>query len=138
MAPDVAALQAVLAGEHAAVYAYGVVGGRSGERDQPLAWTGYEQHRARRDRLTGLLDAGGHRPVAAEVAYALPFRVDDRRDVHRLAALIERRCAALYADVVTATDGDVRRFAARALADCATTAVRWGHPGEPFPGLSER
>jgi uncharacterized protein DUF4439 len=134
MSTGLASLQAALAGEHAAVYAYGVIGGRSGGRDERLAAAAYVRHRARRDRLTAIIHRAGGRPVVAQPAYALPFAVDDRRQLHRLARLVERRCARLYADVVPATQGATRDFAARAISDCATTALAWGGRDQAFPG----
>ncbi|WP_037661545.1 DUF4439 domain-containing protein, partial [Streptomyces aurantiacus] len=43
------ALQAALRAEHAAVYGYGVVGGRVGDGRRAEARTAYDAHRARRD-----------------------------------------------------------------------------------------
>ncbi|MGV9237981.1 DUF4439 domain-containing protein, partial [Streptomyces nigra] len=43
----VTALQAALAAEHAAVYGYGVVGGRIGEDRRSDARAAYDAHRAR-------------------------------------------------------------------------------------------
>ncbi|WP_446048283.1 DUF4439 domain-containing protein, partial [Streptomyces olivaceus] len=54
------ALQAALAAEHAAVYGYGVVGGRIGEERRTEARTAYDAHRARRDTLVrAVRDRGG-------------------------------------------------------------------------------
>ncbi|MGC3005519.1 DUF4439 domain-containing protein, partial [Streptomyces sp. G35A] len=47
------ALQAALAAEHAAVYGYGVVGGRIGKDRRAEARAAYDAHRARRDALVG-------------------------------------------------------------------------------------
>ena len=44
---ELRALQAALAAEHAAVYGYGVVGGRIGERRRTEARTAYDAHRVR-------------------------------------------------------------------------------------------
>lgn len=138
MGRGVAALQAALAGEHAALYAYGVIGGRSGRHDRSQAWRAYAQHRARRDRLVAMVSQLGEEPVAAEVGYALPFDVGDRPALHRLAELVESRCAALYAAAVAATRDEARAFSAQALAECAVAGRRWGDPGEAFPGLGRR
>jgi hypothetical protein len=134
MSSALPALQAALAGEHAAVYAYGVIGGRSGRGDERLAAAAYARHRARRDRLTAIVYRLGGRPVVAQPGYALPFAVDDRRQLQRLARLVEHRCARLYADVVPATHDATRDFAARAISDCATTALAWGGRDQAFPG----
>ncbi|MGY5106639.1 DUF4439 domain-containing protein, partial [Streptomyces sp. 900105245] len=70
---EVAALQAALAAEHAAVYGYGVVGGRIGEHGRTEARAAYDAHRARRDALVREVRDLGGEPVAASAAYALPF-----------------------------------------------------------------
>ena len=54
------AAQAALAAEHAAVYGYGVVGGRIGEARRTEARAAYDAHRARRDALARTVrDLGG-------------------------------------------------------------------------------
>ncbi len=51
------ALQTTLAAEHAAVYVYGVLGGRTSKSAEPATYaaisSAYDAHRARRDQLTG-------------------------------------------------------------------------------------
>jgi hypothetical protein len=131
---ELTALHAALAGEHAALFAYGVVGGRSAGPDAELAAAAYVRHRARRDALVAMLTEAGELPDAPEVAYDLPFALDKRAALRRLAGLLERRCAALYAALVQQSP-DARAFAAEALVDCATTQLSWGDAPEPFPGL---
>ncbi|WP_159061405.1 DUF4439 domain-containing protein, partial [Streptomyces europaeiscabiei] len=48
---ELKAVQAALGAEHAAVYGYGVVGGKIGETRQREAREAYDAHRARRDAL---------------------------------------------------------------------------------------
>jgi hypothetical protein len=124
-------LQDALAAEHAALYAHGVVGAILG-RDDQRAVASYDEHRAQRDRLIARI---GPAAVAAEPAYALPFPVTDDRQAQRLARVVERRCASVYADVVSRTAGDARMLAARGLTDCALRGLRWDDEPEPFPGL---
>ncbi|MFD7663407.1 ferritin-like domain-containing protein [Streptomyces sp. NPDC059788] len=132
------ALQSALAAEHAAVYGYGVVGGRIGADRRKEAQEGYDAHRARRDELRrGVRDLGGT-PQAAAAAYELPFPVPDAAAAVRLAAELEDRVAAVYADLVRAGDGARRRDAAGALREAAVRAVRWRGSGVAFPGLTER
>ncbi|MET9295878.1 DUF4439 domain-containing protein [Streptomyces sp. NPDC003077] len=137
-AAELHALQAALAAEHAAVYGYGVVGGRVGRDRRAEAHEGYDAHRARRDALhRGVRDLGGT-PRAAAAAYALPFAVEDGAAAVRLAAELEDRVAAVYADLVRAARGARRREAAGALREAAVRAVRWRGGGVAFPGLAER
>ncbi|MEU4012757.1 ferritin-like domain-containing protein [Streptomyces pseudogriseolus] len=135
---ELRALQAALAAEHAAVYGYGVVGGRIGEQRRTEARTAYDAHRARRDALVrDVKDAGGT-PVAAAAGYALPFPVPDAAAAVRLAAELETRVAGVYADLVRAGSGERRRSAAEAMREAAVRSVRWSGESVAFPGLSER
>jgi hypothetical protein len=131
------AAQAALAAEHAAVYGYGVVGGRIGDDRLKEAQEGYAAHRARRDALERTVGDLGGKPVSAAPAYALPFPVPDEAAAVRLAAELEDRVADVYADLVWASSGGVRRDAASALRDAAVRAVRWRGSGSAFPGLAE-
>jgi hypothetical protein len=130
-AAAVEALQPALAAEHAAVYAYGVVGGTLGVTSA-AANAAYAAHRGRRDQLTAMI---GARAVASEPVYGLPFEVRGPAQARRLAVHVERRCADVYASVVAATAGAERMYAARALTDCAVRGLGWGAEPEPFPGL---
>lgn len=132
------AAQAALAAEHAAVYGYGVVGGRVGDERRAEATTAYDAHRARRDGLTRTVRDLGGKPVAASAAYALPFEVPDGAAAIRLAADLEDRIAGVYSDLVRAAEGPLRQDAAGALREAAVRAVRWRGSGVAFPGLAER
>jgi hypothetical protein len=131
------ALQEVLAGEHAAVYAYGVVGGvvDAGSVAARLTLEAYDLHRARRDRAEEEVRALGDEPVPAEPGYALPGPVTASGGADRLARQVEDRCAVLYAALVAAANGDLRREAAGWLEDAATRALAWGAPPTAFPGV---
>ncbi|MGK5530059.1 ferritin-like domain-containing protein [Streptomyces sp. URMC 129] len=132
------AAQAALAAEHAAVYGYGVVGARIDDDRGGEATEAYDAHRARRDLLHRTVRDLGGTPVAAEVAYALPFEVGDSADAVELAAELETRLAGAYADLVLAAAGERRRDAAAAMRDAVVRAARWrGALPEPFPGLAE-
>lgn len=136
-----AALQAWLAGEHAAIYGYGVVGGRLPRPLRPAAVSAWDAHRARRDALQALLAARGLTPVAAAPAYDLPAPVRQPVEALRLGAGIEERLArATYAVVAAADTADVRRIAAIALQEQAVRAAGWRTlaritpPTTAFPG----
>ncbi|MGX1547538.1 ferritin-like domain-containing protein [Streptomyces adustus] len=134
--PELEALQAVLAAEHAAVYGYGVVGGRVAEQRRAEARTAYDAHRARRDALVRKVRDLGGQPVAASAAYALPFPVADSAAAVRLAAELEERVAGVYSDLVRASEGARRGEAAAALREAAVRAVRWRGGSVAFPGLA--
>jgi hypothetical protein len=132
------AVQAALGAEHAAVYGYGVVGGKIREERRAEARTAYDAHRARRDELERVVRDLGGKPAAAAAAYALPFAVPDSAAAVRLAAELEERVAGVYGDLVRATEGERRRAAADALREAAVRAVRWRGESVAFPGLAER
>ncbi|TQK51508.1 uncharacterized protein DUF4439 [Streptomyces sp. SLBN-118] len=132
------AVQAALAAEHAAVYGYGVVGGRIGDARKAEAMSAYAAHRARRDALARTARDLGGEPAASAAAYALPFRVPDAAAALRLAAVLEDRVANVYSDLVRAAEGPLRKDAASALREAAVRAVRWRGSGVAFPGLTER
>ncbi|MFE6498171.1 ferritin-like domain-containing protein [Streptomyces sp. NPDC057748] len=132
------AAQAALAAEHAAVYGYGVVGGRVAEGRRAEAAAAHHAHRARRDALVRAVRGLGGEPVAAQAAYALPFAVPGPAAAVRLAAVLEDRVAGVYSDLVRAAEGPLRREAADAMREAAVRAVRWRGSGVAFPGLAER
>ncbi|MFI9205883.1 ferritin-like domain-containing protein [Streptomyces sp. NPDC053048] len=134
----VAAAQAALAAEHAAVYGYGVVGGRVEEDRAAEAREAYQAHRARRDVMIRAVRDLGAEPEAAAAAYTLPFPVTDGASAVRLAAELERRLSAVYADLVRASTGALRGEAATGLREAAVRAVRWSGGSVAFPGLGER
>ncbi|MBV2353549.1 ferritin-like domain-containing protein [Streptomyces sp. J2-1] len=137
MSDELAAVQAALAAEHAAVYGYGVVGGRVSEARRGEARSAWDAHRSRRDALAREVRDLGGEPVAANAGYALPFPVSDGASAVRLAADLEERVAAVYSDLVRATTGARRTSAATALRDAAVRATRWSGTTTPFPGLTE-
>ncbi|WP_157538180.1 ferritin-like domain-containing protein [Kitasatospora azatica] len=133
-----AALQAALAAEHAAVYAFGVVGAKvppGPKRDEARA--GYAAHQARRDAWQRILAAAGATPAAAAPGYQLPFAVPDPAAAGRLAAEVESRLTAVYADLVAAGSGGLRMTAATALRECVLQCAHWGGASTALPGLAE-
>jgi hypothetical protein len=134
----VEALQATLAGEHAALYVYGVLGGQVSRSAQPAladriarSWT---EHRRRRDRLVGLVAAHGADPVAAAPAYQLPNPAATPAQLRAAARLVESRCVTLYAQLVGNSTGADRAWAITALDAGAVRAVQYGAAPSDFPG----
>jgi hypothetical protein len=136
-----AALQQTLAGEHAAVYVYGVLGGRVSASAQASLATrlssAYVVHRGRRDQLVAMVRAGGADPVASEVSYELPNPSRTPAQLAAAALVVERRCAAVYAAMVGSTARANRQWAIDALADSAVRQLTFGGAPEPFPGVGE-
>jgi hypothetical protein len=135
------ALQVALAGEHAALYVYGVLGAQTSASRSPDLYAtveeSYEIHRARRDHLTGLVLQAGGTPVASEAAYEIPSRLGTPALVARAALDLERRCAATYAWLVANTVDDRRRWAIEALTDTAVRELGYRGSPEIFPGADE-
>ncbi|HEY1134415.1 MAG TPA: ferritin-like domain-containing protein [Nocardioides sp.] len=132
------ALQTTLAAEHAAVWLYGLLGGRtsaSGEPELHAALTSaYVAHRARRDTLTGLLLDDGADPVAAAASYTAPVPLESADDVRVAAADAETAAAATYAFLVASTEDERRRTAIGALRDAAVRALGFGSAPSDLPG----
>lgn len=134
-------LQATLAGEHAAVYVYGVLGGRVSVSASPeLAndlRTAYTTHRGRRDQVIAMIRAVDEEPVAAEVSYELPSPARTDEQCRRAAAEIESRCAEVYASLVETTSRANRQWAIDALTDAAVRALTFDGEASAFPGVPE-
>ena len=131
------ALQVVLAGEHAAVYGYGVVGARLvGQPDERSAVAAYDAHRARRAAVTALVTKAGGQPTPADVAYALGGPVTTPTQARALAARVEQGAAAGYGDLVAAVEPADRAAPAAWLADAAIRAAAWSGQVETVPGLT--
>ncbi|WP_406211223.1 ferritin-like domain-containing protein [Kitasatospora sp. NBC_01560] len=134
----VAAFQAALGAEHAAIYGYGVVGARLPDDQQRAdARTAYAAHQTRRDAWQRLLGGAGTTPVPAAAGYQLPFAVTDAAGAGRLAAHLETGLTTVYADLVAAVTGTRRTTAADALRECALRARRWGSAPTAFPGIPD-
>jgi hypothetical protein len=133
---EIETLQAALAGVHAALWGYGVLGPRlSGEEGERGRRT-YTRYRELRDQLVALLSERSADPVAASPGYVLPFPVTDAASARRLAAHLEAGCAGVFADLVAgATSATLRGFAASTLRECALRHLEWGGSPTAFPGL---
>jgi hypothetical protein len=135
------ALQETLAAEHAAVWVYGVLGGRIPASDNPdeaaLLLAAYDVHRGRRDHLRTLLAGQGVTPTPPAPGYRLD--ADTRAPAGLLSAAldVERRCSEVYAQLVASSVGATRRWAADALADCAVRQLGFGGRPSAFPGAPE-
>jgi Domain of unknown function (DUF4439) len=134
-AAEIAALQAALAAEHAAVYGYGVVGAMLTGGPQSLARTDWIAHQDARDTLQQMLVKLGATPVAASPAYQLPFPVTGEASAVRLAAALEDGVTRAYLGLVAVTDRTLRSFGALAMQPPANRAVAWRGTTVAFPGM---
>jgi hypothetical protein len=131
----VAALQAALAAEHAAVYGYGVAGAMLAGTAQAGARADWTAHQVTRDTLAAMLTKLGATPVAASPAYALPFAVTSPKAAAKLAATLENGVTRAYLGLVAVSDPTVRAFAAQAMQTSANRAVAWSGTTVAFPGM---
>ncbi|PWW23285.1 uncharacterized protein DUF4439 [Geodermatophilus normandii] len=121
-----AALDGVLAAEHAAVWGYGVVGAALPPGGRAPAEDGEQAHRDSRDRLAELLDARDADPVPAEAGYRLPFPVLSEVDAAALAVVLEEGVSAAWVALLdAAADGEVRQLAVDSLGAAEERAVAW-------------
>lgn len=137
----VEALQTTLAGEHAAVWVYGVLGGQTSRSKDPKLFAAvsaaYRIHRGRRDQLIRTVVDHGAEPVASEVGYQLPNDASTPALVTAAALVTEQRCAATYADLVARSTDALRGWAITALTDAAVRQLRFRGSPETFPGAGE-
>jgi hypothetical protein len=102
--PAVDALQTALAAEHAAVFAYSVIGVHLQDAGQVQSARDLQQaHRSSRDALAAQVTAGGATPVVASATYAPAQPVHDAPSAQRWAVQIEQQCAAGYRYVLAAS-----------------------------------
>lgn len=136
-----AALQQTLAAEHAAVYVYGVLGGRVSSAADPQTAAkleaAYEVHRARRDQLRSVIADLHKEPVAAAPGYRVDVRSRESAELLRVARLTEDRCAGVYAQLVASSVDGQRRWAIAALTDAAVRLLSLGGSPSTYPGAPE-
>ena len=132
----VAALQAALAAEDAAVYGYGVAGAHLAGARRAAAVRNWVAHQNARDALARMLAARGAQPVAAAAAYELPFAVHSAAAAVALATVLEDRLCAAYLGLVGLADPGLRAFGARAARTAALRAAAWRGSTLAFPGLN--
>jgi hypothetical protein len=131
-------LQDTLAGEHAAVYVFGVLAAQTSESAKPKLWAdldaAYAWHRAARDELVRRITAASGTPVAAAPSYELPNAAATTGQVVGAALLTERRVTDTYGTLVAETAGRLRRWAIRSLDESAVRQLRFRGRPEIFPG----
>ena len=126
-------LRAALAGEYAAIYAYGRAGGRL-RTDQDVALAQMSRHRTDRDQLRAWLIADGQQPEPPAAAYEIPGPLRSDAQARALLATVHLRLIPVLVALLTdQTDETRRRWAVRAVRRAATSAQGWGAAGQAFP-----
>ncbi|WP_432545153.1 DUF4439 domain-containing protein [Kineococcus sp. SYSU DK002] len=126
------ALQAALAGEHAAVFGFGLVVGRLAEPRRGEAAADLAAHRVARDDLVDRITAAGATPVRSAPGYDVDAPTAEA--ALALAASVQERLTTLYAAVAAGPTAD-RALGAAAAVTAARAARRWGSTVAAFPGL---
>jgi hypothetical protein len=122
----------LLAAEHAAVYAYGVLGARLDERTRALALAAYDAHRVRRDAL--LVQLRSRALPASGPAPSYDVSVADRTAALALAVRVETVLGVRWRDLVGATDDPaLRRLGVQGLQDSAVRAAQWRRTAGTVP-----
>lgn len=139
--PATDGLQDVLAAEHAAVYLYAALAGRTSRSASAPLFTAlsaaYDEHRGQRDELTLRLRKLKQTPVASAAAYELPADLSTPARVRAAAARAERACSATWASAVADTSGDLRAVCLDGLTASALRELDFGGSPRPFPGVDE-
>jgi demethoxyubiquinone hydroxylase (CLK1/Coq7/Cat5 family) len=94
-ADEIAALNAVLAIEHAVIYDLAVAGAQLGIAARREIRERYDEHRVHRDRLEDEVTRLGGRPAVTEPAYRLPGPVGGKSTMATI-ELVERAAASAY------------------------------------------
>ncbi|NUP00561.1 MAG: ferritin-like domain-containing protein [Nonomuraea sp.] len=131
-------LRKALAAEHAAVFAYGLLGARTSGALRDRMTDAYDDHRAERDQLRALITARGARPSESAASYALPFFPSNATLAVRLAVRLEDGVTAAYLELAAAQDAALRKYAAQAMQESAVRAYAF-RPAPPsaFPGMPQ-
>ncbi|MER5424145.1 ferritin-like domain-containing protein [Streptosporangium roseum] len=131
-------LDTALAAEHAAVYAYGVIGARSTGNLRAVATDAFDAHRAHRDRLRTLIISRGGTPVEPNASYELPVTPSTSAQAVELAVLVERGVTSAYLELTASGDPALRKMAALAMQECVVRAYGLRPEIEAFPGMPAR
>ena len=134
---DVEKLRKALSAEHAAVFAYGLIGARTTGSLRSRVTTAFDAHRARRDQLRAAITARGGTPSEPEAGYSLPIVPSTSAEAIRLAVYVETGITAAYLELVASDDASLRRYAALAMQE----SVNRSYGFRPvvttaFPGMS--
>jgi hypothetical protein len=132
---EVAAIQATLAAEQAAIYGYGVVGSHLDGSAQATATSNWTAHQAAADKLAALLRSLGVIPAPAAVAYQLPHQVSTTTQALVLAVTLEEQVTSAYLTLVALSEPSLRMLGARQVRAAALRAAAWRGHTVAFPGL---
>lgn len=133
---DVDRLRKALSAEHAAVYAYGLLGARTTGTLRARVTSAYDAHRARRDALRSLILTRGGAPTEPEASYDVGGVPTGATAAVNLAVQVESGIAATYVELAASDEASLRRYAALAVQEAVTRSYGF-RPAltTAFPGL---
>ncbi|GAA3603101.1 ferritin-like domain-containing protein [Nonomuraea rosea] len=133
---DAEKLRKALAAEHAALFAYGLLGARTSGTLRTRISAAFDAHRARRDQLRSFITTRGGKPAEADASYALPFFPSNATLAVKLALHLENGVTAAYLELAAAEEAALRRYAALAMQEAVTRSYAF-RPAQPaaFPGM---
>ncbi|MGP4094810.1 ferritin-like domain-containing protein [Nonomuraea sp. KM90] len=135
-AGDVEKLRKALAAEHAALFAYGLLGARTSGSLRDKVSAAFDAHRARRDQLRSYITTRGGKPAEPDASYMLPFFPSDATLAAKLAVHLETGVTAAYLELAAAEEAALRRYAALAMQEAVARSYSF-RPAQPaaFPGM---
>jgi hypothetical protein len=142
---QLAALQEVLASEHATIWAYGEIGARVSDAYLQAVTDADNRHRAMRGTIEDSIRGLGGDPVPSESAYSLPTLLTDDSSALALAASLEESMAQQWRYCIGAegpADAPFRQLCLDGLDSSARAALAWRSELDPaalppaFPGMA--
>lgn len=141
MSAETDALQKALAAEHAAIWAYGVIGAHAGSAHNASITAIGQEHRVRRDAIEAALVTASATPTPASGGYQLPTPVADAATALAAAGHVEDAVTKTWRYVLgQLTDPAHRTLAFDALSHSAGYSLTWRRAADPnaavypFPG----
>jgi hypothetical protein len=127
-------LSKVVAGENAAIWAYGFLMAFLDDQDYQVGFRIFNQHRNARDEARLKLRALNQTPPRPLPNYELPFSVSNSQSAKLLAAYIEDRLCGLYAKLAGVEVGAEQVAAFEKSLQSAQLSYRWSEETKSFPG----
>jgi len=128
------ALVNVVAGENAAIWAYGFLMAFLGEDEYQAAFKFFNAHRDARDAARLKLRALNQTPPRPEPNYDLPFPVNNDEAARQLAAFLEDRLSGIYAAWVATETNEDQIYAFEKALETARRYYFWAKEVKSFPG----
>lgn len=141
---QLSALQQVLAGTHATIWAYGEIGAKVSEAYLSAVVAADNRHRAMRGTIEDVVRALGGEPVPSEPGYTLPTLLTDDGSALQLAAQLEDSMCRQWRYCIGEAgpaDPEFRTLCLDGLTGSASAALAWRRLLDPgalppaFPGL---